>query len=284
MKSHALGIVLATLSLGLGCREAYAVERFPATPQESALCSALLWGGKDKMYMDRAEPGVGWGHTHHWCDCVRFRYRAVKSIGDKGAFGYNLNEAVGGCEYVIRAVKPGSRILPKVHVDKGRALRLRGDTVGAVQEFQRAISLDPAEINAYSELSSLQEEGGQKSEARETVTRGLQHNPESKLLRNRYVELGGKEPFPEPRAGSEPVAAERPAEAPSVDTLELDPGDPVVAVDAQDDASMGPEGAATEAGKPAEEGGGRSCRFCPPDEIQRRWIESFKTSQEKKPE
>lgn len=284
MKSYALGIVLAALFLGPVYRGAHAVEPFAATPQETALCSAQLYGGKDKVFMARIEPGVGWEHAHHWCDCVRFRYRAVKSIGDKAAFGHNMNEAVAGCDYVIRAIRPGSRILPRVHVDKGRALKLRGDSAAAAQEFQRAISLDPAESSAYSELSLLQEEGGQKSAARETVTRGLQHSPESKLLRNRYVELGGREPFPEPIAGRAPVPADKPAEAPSAETLELDPADPVIAIDAQGEALTGPEEMSTEAGRPAADGSGRSCRFCPPEEIQRRWIESFKTNQEKRPE
>ncbi|NMF96735.1 tetratricopeptide repeat protein [Aromatoleum toluolicum] len=234
----------------------------------------------------KTEPDVGWEHTHHWCDCVRLRYRAIKALGDKATFSHNLNEAIGGCDYVIRAAKPGFRMLPKVHVDRGRALKLRGDTGAAVLAFQRAISLDPMEISAYSELSLIQEEQGQEGEARETVTRGLQHNPDSQMLQKRYLELGGKEPFPEPiaRIAPLPAPADRPTEAPPSDTLELELQDPVLAVEAPVEPTVQNDGLSTEAGKPADVGSGRSCRFCPPEEIQRRWIESFKTNQEKKPE
>lgn len=285
MKYRFINTSVAMLLFGLMCGKSQAVEPFAATPQEVSLCSALIFGGRDRGYMESLEPEAGWGHTHHWCDCVRFRYRAVRKIGDKISFDYNTGQALQGCDYVIRAVPPGSRILPKVHVDKGLVLKLRGETRVAAQEFQRALSLDPSEVKAYSELSLLQEESGQRTVARDTVTLGLQHNPKSKLLQKRYLELGGKEPFPEPlvRDVQVPVPPTAPPEssgetvAPEV--LDLAPSESVIAVDAQSESAMeaGPkskeeEGAATDANAP-------SCRFCPPEEIQRRWIESFKTGQ-----
>lgn len=275
----------------LVCGAAGAVQSFGVTPQENALCSALIFGGKDKHYYTKIEPEVGWEHTHHWCDCVRFRYRAIKLIGNRTEFSYILNEAVGGCDYVIRAARPGFRMLPKVHVDRGRALKLRGDSGEAVLAFQKAISLDPTEIHGYNELSLIQEERGQRAAARETVALGLQHNPESELLQKRYLELGGKEPFPVPVAGAVPIA---PAPAPirqqnGVEpappaVLELEPAEPTIAVDAQPGGASEANKQLTEDRKVEEDGSGRSCRFCPPEEIQRRWIESFKTDQQKKPE
>lgn len=276
-----VGIVGLLVSAAAG-----ALEPFGATPQETALCSAFVYGGKDRDSNVRSEPGIGWEHAHHWCDCVRFRYRAVRSIGDRDSFRYNSGQALQGCDYVIGAVRPGSRILPKVHVDKGRVLKLRGETRAATQEFQRAISLEPREINAYSELSLLLEEGGQKVAARETVALGLQHNPESKLLQKRYRELGGKEPFPEPisRTAPAPILPQSSvAPAPS-DVLELEPPEPVIAVEVQPEAPSDANNQPTDDGKSMAEGSGRSCRFCPPEEIQRRWIESFKADQPKKSE
>lgn len=289
MKLHVPEIAIAAVLLALDYQTASAVEPFAATPQETALCSALIYGGKDKAHMGRIEPGVGWGHTHHWCDCVRFRFRAIKSLGNKDAFRFNLQEAIGGCDYVISHAPHGSRLLPKVHVDKGRALKLRGDTGAAAQEFQLAISLDPAEVNAYSELSLLQEERSQQIAARETVALGLRNNPDSKLLQKRYLELGGKEPFPEPIARSTPALApapvlpEKPIEQPSSEVIDLEPAEPVIAVEALQDSPEVDSQPAPD-GRAAAEGVGRSCRFCPPEEIQRRWIDSFKTNQQKQPE
>ncbi|NMG28296.1 tetratricopeptide repeat protein [Aromatoleum evansii] len=289
MKYRFLNTSVAMLLFGLMCGKSQAVEAFGATPQEVSLCSALIFGGRDRAYMESLEPDAGWGHTHHWCDCVRFRYRAVRSIGDKSSFNYNTGQALQGCDYVIRAVPSGSRILPKVHVDKGLVLKLRGETRVAAQEFQRALSLDPSEAKAYSELSLLQEESGQRTAARDTVALGLQHNPESKLLRKRYLELGGKEPFPEPPARDVqvPVPPTAPPDSsgePALpEPLDLDLQEPVIAVDAQSEsAEAGSQSA--ENGKAVTDANARSCRFCPPEEIQRRWIESFKAGQEKKPE
>ncbi len=282
-------LVVGILGL-LGSSAGVALDPFGATPQETALCSALVYGGKDRDANVRMEPGVGWEHTHHWCDCVRLRYRAIKAIGKKAEFSHNLNEAIGGCDYVIRAAKPGFRMLPKVHVDRGRALKLRGDTGEAVLAFQKAISLDPKEINAYSELSLIQEERGQKVAARETVALGLQHNPESKLLQKRYLELGGKEPFPEAfaRDAQAPVppaaSPDSSGESALPETLDLDPQEPVIAVDAQSESAAEAGSQSAEDEKAATDVSARSCRFCPPEEIQRRWIESFKTGQQKKPE
>lgn len=257
----------------LGCPGARAVEAFGATPQEMALCTALVFGGKDKAYLERTYPNDHWGSTHHWCDCVRFRYRALKSIGNKSAFGHNLSEAIDGCNYVIRALPPTSRLLPKVHIDKGRALRLRGEVASAVQEFQRAISLNPSEIDAYLELSVLLDERGQRSVARDTIRAGMQHNPDSKLLRERYVDLGGKEPFPENDLSVAPVPSKPgTAEGPTPDE-DIKAGLSQSAATTESSLDSVP----VEDPSNAQGGGQRSCRFCPPEEVQRRWIDSFET-------
>lgn len=290
MSNHRIAPLMVGIVGLLASGAGMALEPFGATPQETALCSALVYGGKDRDANVKMEPGVGWEHTHHWCDCVRLRYRAIKAIGNKAEFSHNLNEAIGGCDYVIRGAKPGFRMLPKVHVDKGRALKLRGDIGAAAQEFQQALALDHSEISAFSELSLLQEERGQRVVARETVALGLQHNPESKLLQKRYLELGGKEPFPEPiaRGVPAPVPPTAPPESSGgsgvPEVLDLEPPEPVIAVDAQPDASEEAGLQSAEDGKAATDVNARSCRFCPPEEIQRRWIESFKTGQQKKPE
>lgn len=231
---------------------AHALEPFAETPQETALCSALIYGGKIR--------NEGEGHySGHYCDCVRFRYRANRKVSDKTAFRYNLEQAVSGCNYVLSHHSESPELLPKIHVDKGRALRLLGNIGPAEQEFRKAIELNPSETNAYAELAELQRVAGQRPQALETVTLGLRHSPDAKFLRKRYLELGGKEPLPEPIAKVVAIP------------------DPPMA-GAEDDAASSAarsESRSDEAASIPD----RGCRFCPPDEVQHRWRDSFNATQ-----
>lgn len=271
-----LGVLLA---LAVLAAPAGAVEPFARTQQEEALCSTYVYGAGAKDRGNRRD----WQHMHHYCDCIRFRYRAIRTMGDKTTFRYNLESAIDGCDYVLQHTTQAFSMRPKVHVDKGRALKLKGDKTLAAQEFSTAIETDPTEVNAFNELSLLQEEGGKKTEARETIARGLRHNPDATLLQKRYLELGGKKPFPEPIARVEPAPEKKAVEPDVPEPQGLPPVDPVIQVDAdaeqRDKSSEGEQ-----AGPPDAASAGRSCRFCPPEEIQRRWVESFKSTQEKKPE
>lgn len=281
MRPQRLGKTIAALLIGTASAPAIGLESFGMTPQETALCSALVFEGADRETRMRAEPGIGWEDAHHWCDCVRFRYRAIRSIGDLTAFNYNTGQSLQGCDYVIHGVRPGSRILPKVHVDKGRILKLRSDPGGAIREFQRALSLNPREIDAYIELSLLQEESGEKAAARETVAAGLRYAPDVQKLQRRYIELGGKKPFPEPVERATQEQEGKPAESSAADSSGVEPAASVVKAEAMSDDTQRAGG---EASDTAADGTGPSCRFCPPEEIQRRWAESFRSSQEKKEE
>ncbi|NMF87372.1 tetratricopeptide repeat protein [Aromatoleum petrolei] len=273
-----LGVLLALAVLAYGA-PAGAVEAFGRTPQEEALCSTYVYGAGAKDLGNRRD----WQHMHHYCDCVRFRYRAIRTMGDKATFRYNLESAIDGCDYVLQHTTKAFIMRPKVHIDKGRALKLKGDKALAAQEFSTAIETDPTEVNAFNELSLLQEEGGKKAEARETIARGLRHNPDSIQLQKRYLELGGTKPFPEPIARVEPAPEEKAVEPDLPELQGLRPVEPVIQVDAvtehQDKSSEGDQ-----AGPPDAASAGRSCRFCPPEEVHRRWVESFKSRQEKKPE
>lgn len=271
-------VMLALMVMAWG-GQAEAVEPFARTPEEEALCKVHVYGSGAKDLQNRDD----WQHMHHYCDCIRFRYRAIRSMSDKYAYKYNLGIAVGGCDYVLKHTRTSFVMRPKVHVDKGKVLKLMGDTGGAVREFMTAMDSDRSETSAYHELSLLQQEQGQKSAALETVVLGLRHNPEAKLLQNRYLELGGKRPFPEPIARVEREPERIVPQPESSMSTELAPVEPVVPVDVSAEGAIesvpgGEEGEAVGAN------GGRSCRFCPPEEIQRRWIESFKSTPEKKPE
>jgi tetratricopeptide (TPR) repeat protein len=262
MKSTRLYLI-ATFLGGLTLVGAAHAQSSASTPEEHAICRAAI---------PPVPPGASadWMHTHHYCDCILYRYRALRNMGDRNKFTYLLGEASDGCEYVLRAASRSFSLRPRIHIDNARAYALKGNTERASQQYLLAIELKPTEVDAFVELVDLQRKRGHAALALETVTRGLRHNPDAKSLQKRYLELGGKQPFPEPIARAtpepEPKGVEQPGEADALG--EHPPAAPQEATEPR--ALSAPE--ASGEGNAVLEGG---CRFCPPEEIQRRWKESF---------
>lgn len=259
-----MGKLLAGLALLAATGAAWALEAFAETPQETAMCSAYMYGGQDKGFKMRTEGADDWGHMHHYCDCVRYRYRALRAIADKHTYKYNLGVAIGGCDYVLEKASAGFYMRPRILVDKGRAQRMLGSSGPAARSFLEAIQMNPNEVNAYLELAETQRALGQNGQAVDTLYQGLRHNPEVKVLQQRYRELGGKEPFPEPLAKPEPPAPQ-PEAAP-----EARPSATSAASGAR------PEGPQDTPSSPPREPLDQGCRFCPPEAVQKKWEESFK--------
>jgi hypothetical protein len=75
-----------------------------------------------------------------------------------------------------------------------------------------AIKGNPELAGAYVELADIQASNKKPQDALKTVTEGLGHAPDSKPLKRRYAELGGKLPYPEPVVKkSSPAADASPA-------------------------------------------------------------------------
>lgn len=236
IQAIALGLMLSL--------PAIAIQPFGATPAEKAMCKATV-------------PALP--HMHHYCDCLRFRDRALRAINDKDAFRHYLREAVDGCNYVLERLAPNDSLRPRLHIDKARALSLGGKKLEAESELIRALQLDPKSISAVLELAHLRISAGRRPDALDAVTLGLRHNPETPRLQSLYLELGGQKPFPAPIVKDAPPTAspERSqTETAGVSTREEDS----TRKDVEPSVSQG-------------------CRFCPPDEIQQRWRESFQTGQ-----
>lgn len=246
----------------------WAVEPYDRTPQEEALCSSLVYGGQNPSVKRNAE-GDDWIHMHHYCDCIRYRYRALRKISDKPAFTFDLKLGIGGCDYVLTHTSPTFYMRPKVLVDKGRGLRLFGDLGGAIRTFQQAITMNSHEINAYLESAQIQKDLGRSDDALETLYSGLQANPGNKALEQRYRELGGKLRLPEAVAKSSPEAARSSAAA--MQSPQLNAERPEV-------SRKEPQGPSNTVEVGGEEGSASSkgCRYCPPDSVQRKWEDSFK--------
>lgn len=258
MKKTGLGCLLLAIS-----NLAWA-QPFAATPEEQAMCQARIYAGRDTS--DRGN----WQHMHHYCDCLRFTDRALAATarGDKYDFKYNLQIAIGGCDYIFSHTTPDYNMRPEVHVSKGKALRLAGRDAEAAMEFSKAQQLNPNYASAYHELASLYIRQGNKKMALEVVTDGLRHVAGSKALQRRYLDLGGKLPYPAPEQSPDTASkAEEtaPSDAPAEGTASTAPSETQTNAQAgAEDASTTNAEAAPKIGSPANPW----CRFCPPPELQ----------------
>lgn len=269
MKSWFAGAA-SGLVLSVSSPAAWAVESFAETPQEIAMCSAYMYGGQDKGFKMKTEGADDWGHMHHYCDCVRYRYRALRAISDKYTYKYNLGIAIGGCDYVLEKASKTFYMRPRILVDKGRAQRMLGNSGQAARSFQEAIQFNPHEVNAYLELAETHQNSGQNREALEALMQGLRNNPEAKILQRRYRELGGKEAFPEvPAKPAEPQPK-------AVEPEQVTPSETTVPPEAEPKKEELPVAEQLPGDKKTTEAPLEGCRFCPPESVQKKWEGSFK--------
>lgn len=215
-------------------------QDFAQTPQETAMC---------RLMAD--------GDMNHNCDCIRFTDRAYAAIGNWNEMRYNLNNAIGGCDYVLAHTPPGYFLRPKVHLQKGKALLLLKQEGMAALEFMKAIKGNPALAQAYVELANMQAHDKKPQEALKTVSEGLRQVPDYKPLQRRYTALGGKLPYPEPVKKTEP--------APAVDatatgkTQSTSPQTTDAPVSGAAPATSQPADTSEKIGSPTNP----YCRFCP---------------------
>lgn len=168
---------------------AWAVLPFTATPTEQAMCQAMV-GSR----LDRSDPDSG--HMHHYCDGLRFIDRAYAAMGNKRDMQYYLKESIDGLDYVLRSVKDSYAMRGEVHFAKARALMLSGRKAESVSELHKALSHGFDSPRVYQALADYYRETGNNQKAMEMVTVGLGRNPDSKGLKRRYTEFGGKLPYP----------------------------------------------------------------------------------------
>lgn len=262
-----------------------AAEPFAPTPAELAMlpafCADRLQKGSSGKGVASAEQlgRANYLHIHHYCFAVNFVNRARRTVARKDRL-YELGRAKSNYEYVVKATEPRFWMRPQIYVELGKVHVQLKETADASRLFNEAIAFNPAYEPAYLALIDLIRDGGRGKDAMEVATAGLRHIPGSAPLKKLYLELGGKEPFPEPIAKAAPPAEAAPPEAPPPPSPEAAPGGEKQAASteakAPGEAALLPDGArapeSPAAGEPVPTSG---CRFCPPDEVQRRWRESF---------
>jgi len=179
MKKYWIGILLLT------SMPAWAILPLAATPAERAMCEA------------RGMPGGQGRYQGHFCDGLRFLDRAYASMGNKPEMRGNLEASINHFDYVLGHTQEDDVMRGEAHVGKARALKLLGKKGEAAVEYIKALRYTPSSSAIYLALADFYQETGDKPKALEMVTEGLRRNPDSKGLKRRYTELGGKLPYPE---------------------------------------------------------------------------------------
>lgn len=225
-------------------------------------CAVRLNGKRDSPQWQamQSQFGKNFNDMHHYCAGLNFlnnRYYQARSRSDKSLV---LERAEANFNYMRKAALPEFPLRADAYFYHGITLRLMGQPGLAVSDLLQAIEINPGLTKAHLELVSLYRNSKQNSQAMDAVVAGLKRVPDSKALQRHYLELGGKEPFPEPvSAAVEPPVAE--AVAVQTEAEQMTP-----AVGEQATAPTHAPAEATEAKPEIGAPGNPYCRFCPPPE------------------
>lgn len=211
-----------------------------------------------------------WLHVHHYCYGKVFMLRA-SAAGAKRDQDYQRSLAIKEYSYVLNASKPDFWMRPQIHLEIGRIQQSLGQFEEAIASFGAAVRANSRYQAAYLALIAALRSKDQRADALSVAQQGLRYLPDSADLKKAYFDLGGKEPLPGPAESADrnpPVPGGQETQGRSTAVGADDRG--------EEEASATPvqQGSSDEA-EPVSPSDGRSCRFCPPAEIEERWRENF---------
>ena len=269
MKQVLLGVMMVFFVAG-----AHAELPYGPTDAELAslppFCKARIRGVSkaDKAPFEAQLGTNNFLHIHHYCIAANLVNR-LRSVTDQNKRGTMMREAIANYMYVINAAEKSFWMRPQIHLEIGRVYLQMGKKGEALGQFQQAINMNPQFQQAYMPLIDAYRQLGDNASALDMAKTGLRYFPDSKPLQQAYLSLGGKQPFPEPIAKGEAAKPKPESPPPEPKSADEKPADSA-ALDGKEAPS---DGQATE-GENAQSIE-RGCRFCPPDEIQKKWRESF---------
>lgn len=199
---------------------------------------------------------------HHYCTGINYINRYLYRITDKKR-NYYLSRALPEIDYVAKDMPPDFALAGDIHLNRGIALQLMKRDSLAIIDFYKSIEHDPKQVRAYIAIADMYLKSNNKSKALESITNGLRNVPDSKNLQKKYLELGGKEPFPV----ATPVIKEEVRMGEVVAPATADAAEKQVDLDATSGKKLGIDekntngltGSGTEIGSPNNP----YCRFCP---------------------
>lgn len=253
------------LALILGAAPALGVETgLRPTPAEMPrlpdYCQAKfnLQRGSPEWNAWRDRLGESFNDIHHYCAGLNYvnRYWGARSKRDKNFY---LERALAGMDYLVKSHKPDFPLRAEMYSNRGEVYKLMGRPGEAVKDLNQAIASDPRMVRPYLQLADIHAKGKSASRALETVSEGLRHVPDSTALQRRYLELGGKKPFPDPavaKAPEPPVQQDAPAPSEAARAEAVTPAAAAVVTEGAPSIDAAPT-----IGTPKNP----YCRFCPPE-------------------
>lgn len=136
-----------------------------------------------------------WKGLHHYCAGVNNMNRYLNLFKDPKR-NYYLSRAVPEMNYTLNNLPDDFIVAADMYLNRGLAYQLMKKNNEATADFNKSIAIDPKNIQAYLNLASLAEKNNQKQKALTIITTGLTQVPNSNELKNKYLKLGGKEPYP----------------------------------------------------------------------------------------
>lgn len=198
-------------------------------------------------------------HVHHFCQGLNLVNRYYRSSIDYDRKFY-LRNSLTEFGYLITHAAPSFSLMPEAYMNRGGAQFKLGNSSEAMADIQKAIGLNPRLPKAYTLLAEFFMGMKRQDKALGTITEGLRNVPGSKMLQRLYIELGGKQPFPDPY---EQVTNE--VQSVSLETQPADSKND--AINSDDGASSIAESQSQDQQNKAEQQigmpGNPWCRFCP---------------------
>lgn len=133
--------------------------------------------------------GPSFMHMHHYCVAVVAyvrSFRHTNSINDRNGY---LGFAEDNFSYVIRNAEPTFALLPEVLYRRGQTRIRMGKMSDGIKDLEDAISADPKHARAHFELSQALLGRNDRKGAEAVLRAGLEHSPESRLLKSALAEL-----------------------------------------------------------------------------------------------
>lgn len=254
-------------------------SKVQTTPQEfkamEPACQAIGMGEIDGRFwaevlgnspiLDKPEnamaKGAGWFHHYCWGKLAKLRFYSAKTEAQRKS-GIHVWRS----EMKFIADWTGERgikwaYMPVVHKEIAESYLFEKNYGQAIVEGEKALTLDRDYIPAYLIIADAYAGTNKRDKALETTTEGLQRAPESKPLKRRYTELGGKLPYPEPYVKAAGAAEAAPVETPAAAKVQ-----PEAAPAPPSDAPREGAGQAETppiVESPKQPGDNPYCRFCP---------------------
>jgi len=205
----------------------------------------------------RALMGPQFDNVHHYCNGLNFLNHYYRSQGHDAATYLSL--AINEFTYMVDHPKPNSPIGAQILLQRGIAYSIAKRYPEAINDLQRAVTLNPKLTQTYITLADNFEKIKARDKALEVVSEGLRQIPDSKVLKRRYDELGGKQPYPEAVVAAPVSQQTEPQEEPTVPVRIHEPSETPTAVN---EAGPGAEGQQEGTTMPSGTSKNPWCRFC----------------------